>query len=962
MTSSTLSAASSKVLTKEQKSLLDLFIELEAEEARREFLDTHAGLRQPQVISHLCDEVVHRARVNLHQAEGLAAAALLLAEGIDDDYCLGRSYRATANITYLKGNYKQALSSYQRALECFGRSEHEKEGAITRSSALHNLVFLGEYEKAFAWADSARQTFERLGDKLRLARLESNLGSILFRQDRWEEAANRFRAAYGVLLDVGEPQDVAIALRNMAVCHVSLNNFLQALELYSKARDYCEENSLPVLVGEIDYNIAYLHYLRGEYTRAIHLYNETRKRCHELGERYHMALCDLDQAEIYLELNLVGEAADLAQRAFAGFDELGMGYETAKALASLAIARSREGKAFLALELLGRAREMFVSEQNRVWPALVSLYQALVLYREGRLLEAARLARSALEGFCEPLLPTKAAMCEVLLARLHGENGEYQRAFEYCRSALERVQTLDVPALKHQLYFVLGQVEEAAGDVDAALSAFRRSQGNLERIRSHLQIEELKIAFPEDRLAVYESLVDLIARRETTVEEKRASFTYIERAKSRSLADLMAFRAPALAPKSEARSDQAEHVRKLREELNWYYRQIDLQEMRGDDRSLGEVAQLRDFSRRQEDSLLRTLRELQTTDQEFSSLQEAATVDIETIRSVMPNDTQLAEYYIARGTIYLCLLDSDDLDIVPVSVASRVRELHRSLQFQLSKFRLGREYVEEYSDAIYEATQSHLEALYTELIAPVLSRLSGRHLVIVPHGFLHYLPFHALFDGEEYLIDKFLISYAPSASAYYFCCVKEVRAAQRPLILGVSDGEESRVLDEARAVSEILSDAELLLGAEANEEALRNQGQASRIVHLATHSFSRRDNPMFSAIKLGSSELNLFDLYNLSLESEIVAVSGCGRGLRAGEDGDELVGLTRGLLYAGTRSVLATFWDVKDETTLFFMRAFYRSLGSECHKLQAVSHAMRETRSRYPHPFHWAPYMLVGAP
>ncbi len=87
------------------------------------------------------------------------------------------------------------------------------------------------------------------------------------------------------------------------------------------------EHGFSLLVAEADYNVAYLHYLRGEYLRAIELYDQTRKLCAELGDGYHQALCDLDESEIYLELNLTEGGTELALDAFAAFTELGMKYE-----------------------------------------------------------------------------------------------------------------------------------------------------------------------------------------------------------------------------------------------------------------------------------------------------------------------------------------------------------------------------------------------------------------------------------------------------------------------------------------------------------------------------------------------------------------------------------------------------------------------------------------------------------
>ncbi len=948
--------------------LLEL-LELSAEE-QQDYLRSRPALLDRPLADRLLAESGARMAVDLQQARRLAATALWLAHELGDDYLRGRGQRMVANATHNQGDHQTAVGLYEEALASFARAQDEKEEAITRSSALQSLIYFGKYRRAFEWAATAKEIFERLGDRLRLARLELNLGNIFFRQDRWEEAARCYENAYLEFRRVGEPRDVATSLRNMAVCHSSLNNFMQALDLYDRARNYSEQHNLPVLVAEIDYNIAYLHYLRGGYTKAIELYQQTRETCQQIGERYHMALCDLDQSELFLELNLIEGAAELAQRAFNSLEELGVPYETAKALTFLAIAVSRAGKAFLAIEILHQAREIFVREENQTWQSLIDLYEAVVLYRAGRPLEAVRLARSALRVFSSSL-PKKAAMCEVLLARLYLENGDHERARHSCDAALKRLDDMDTPALPHQVYFVLGQIEETCGELDLAHAAYRRSQEYLEHLRSHLQVDELKIDFLKDKLSVYESLVSLTLRKdEATTSEKEFVFTCFERAKSRSLADLMSFRAHALSTTTGARSEQAELVRKLREELNWYYRQIDLQEMREGDPGREGLTQLREASRRQEDHLVRTLRELQSTDQDFSFLQEAATADLASIRANIPDDTLLVEYYLARGILYACVLGPDVLDIVPVTVASRVREMHRLLQFQLSKFQLGPDYIAEFSDAIEEATETQLRQLYDELIGPIRALLQKSNLVVIPHDFLHYVPFHALYDGERYLIDRFTISYAPSASVYYLSCTKKAAppgglgGRTEPhdgvLVLGVPDGQTHYLEAEVQAVAEVFAAPRLLVGQEASEEALKRHGEKSAVVYLATHAFHHRDNPMFSSVQLGTSELYLFDIYNLRLNAELVVLSGCGTGLGLVKNRDELVGMTRGFLYAGARSALATLWDVKDERTGLFMRSFFRHLQQGVTKPQALRQAMAEVRATHSHPYYWAPYVLVG--
>jgi CHAT domain-containing protein len=76
--------------------------------------------------------------------------------------------------------------------------------------------------------------------------------------------------------------------------------------------------------------------------------------------------------------------------------------------------------------------------------------------------------------------------------------------------------------------------------------------------------------------------------------------------------------------------------------------------------------------------------------------------------------------------------------------------------------------------------------------------------------------------------------------------------------------------------------------------------------------------------------------------------------------GDELLGLVRGLLYAGAHGVLVTLWDVHDQSTAEFMKLFYQRLQTNPDKAAAVQYATGEIRKLYPHPFYWAPFVLVG--
>jgi len=928
--------------------------------AAQALLRRNPKLHHLRTVAYLSDAVAKVIHVDLDHAERLSTAAGWLAARVGDDHGRARAMRALGNVRFSRGKYAQALGLWDEAVDLFRSRGSEIEVGRTLSNSLQALIFLGRYEEASRRALVARGLLERAGDRVCLARLDSNLANLFYRQDRFPEALELYRRAYEQFLEQGGIHDVAAALRNMAVCYISLNQFDEALASHREARAFCEKHGLLLLVVGADYNVAYLHYLRGEYTKAIELYRLARERSEKLGDAYHRALCDLDQSELYLELNLIDEGVQLATEAFEGFEALKMGYEAAKALTNLAIGAGRQGEAFRALGLFGKAREMFVREGNDVWPALIDAYRALVLQHEGRLFEARQLGEAALGFFAKSALPSKAALCELLLARIHLRMGEFRSARELCLAALGRLGVADTPEQSYRAHFLLGQVEEALGDREAAFRAYRAAHARLENLRSHLEQDELKVGFLKDKLAVYESLVTLTLAGDRRGAALEQAFAYVEQAKSRSLADLLAFRAHALPSRAKARSGLVEEVHGLRQELNWYYRQIDIAEIRPGERSPEQIEALRQTSRDRETRLLRTLRDVMAKDEEFASLQVAGTIGLEAIRSTIPDGATLVEYYEARGTILACVLTRQRLEIVPVTLASRVRHLLRLLQFQLSKFRLGPDHVRTFGAALLEAAQQHLRELHAELFAPIRDLIQGGHVIVVPHDFLHYVPFHALHDGHRFVIEDLVVSYAPSASVHHLCATKRPAYHEESLILGVPDPATPFILDEVRAVAATLPRARMLLGEEATEENLRRYGPKSRFVHIATHGLFRYDNPMFSSLQLGDSRLSLFDIYQLELRAELVTLSGCGTGLNVVEGGDELMGLVRGLLYAGAQAALVTLWDVSDQSTAEFMKRFYRRLQAGTGKAVAVREAMLDLRRDYPHPYYWAPFVLVG--
>lgn len=950
-------AASTKISCEE---LFSELAGLGTDVARRKFLLRHKVLVCSEAVKQLAALVVEKIRVDTREALSLADAGLAIAQKLRRKEDLALALRARANALYASGDNHAAVEHHEKAFKLYESLQIWNEAARTLSSSIQPLILLGEYERAFRASERARQIFTQLRETRRIASLENNVGNIFHRQDRFEEALAHYERAYKTLSEYKDWERVAITLHNMAMCLISLNDFPRSLECYQKSRELSELYGMPLLRDQADYNIAYLYYFRGEYSRAIEMLFATRRACEVTGDAYHVALCYMDLSEIYLELNLSEEAREAAGEAFQRFEKLGMGYEAAKTLANEAIAYGQQGKTVQALERFTKSREMFAKEKNLVWPWLLDLYQGLLLFHEGRYFEARRLCAGAAVFFDQTILPGKAALAHLLLARIAVEVKEPELAAKETETAIAKMGGVQTPVLAYQAHLLRGQLAQSRGDRAAALEAYRAACKFLETMRSRLHSEELKISFVKNRLQVYEALVELHLSGEPGEIPPAEAFGWMEAAKSRSMTEMIFQSGQSLPLGESGQSELVRRIRDLREELNWYYHRIEQEQLRPEESSAKRLQQLQEKTVSQENELLRTLRELPAHERENAALEAPADFSLDRLQAAIPLDTTLIEYYSTGERLVAAVVTRNRIEIIPVSVVSRVLHFLHLFRFQISKFRMGAGYAQRFERPLLQATQGHLEALHTELMAPLQDNISAKHLVFVPHGALHFLPFHALRVNDRYLCDTHTVSYAPSATVFALCQEKTGKELRNSLVMGIPDERAPEILAEVKSIASLLPHTELFVGGEATVEVLRERGATSNLLHIATHGSYRQDNPMFSSIRMGDGYLNLYDLYEMRLPSRLVTLSGCATGMSFVSAGDELLGLQRGLFCAGASSLLLSLWDVHDESTARLMQAFYENYIASQDLAGALQSAMKQLREENPHPYFWAPFVLSG--
>jgi CHAT domain-containing protein len=269
------------------------------------------------------------------------------------------------------------------------------------------------------------------------------------------------------------------------------------------------------------------------------------------------------------------------------------------------------------------------------------------------------------------------------------------------------------------------------------------------------------------------------------------------------------------------------------------------------------------------------------------------------------------------------------------------------------------------------------EELYQRLIAPLRPYIYHRRLIIVPHGELHDLPFAALRDPQtgRYLIQDFTLAYAPSASVLGFLHGNETPVAGKALVLGSPEEHDPRFgpLPAARQEAEVvgrLLGTRPLFGEQASEGRLYDLAGVD-LLHIAAHGFYEPRNPLFSRIVLApdkkhEGKLEVHEiLSDLDLSGvNLVVLSACETARGERSRGDEVMGLTRAFLYAGSPGVISTLWNIDDEASAALMEDLYRHLLSGA----SVADALREAQlgllreGDYKDPYFWAAFSLTGDP
>lgn len=525
----------------------------------------------------------------------------------------------------------------------------------------------------------------------------------------------------------------------------------------------------------------------------------------------------------------------------------------------------------------------------------------------------------------------------LMRAKALTELGEVAEAKRVWEQLLLAPRLKDIGDLHWIALFERGRIAEAEGDYARAVALLQDAVEVIERQRATINTEASKIGFIGDKQAAYARLISVLIKQGRATD----AFDYVERSKSRALVDMLASKKD-----FSSRAIDAERARRLLAELD----AADLaSRVQSDAANQGDKAP---GSR----VLELTRNQMAQSAPDLAALVTVTSLPIDELKLLVANDEVLVEYYYQQKEMFVFLVDHQRLQVFALDATNlegKVRELRSSLEHIGS-----------------DEWQATAEGLYERLWKPIEASTSGKNVTIIAHGALHYLPFSILRrpDGEL-LIDHVGLRFLPSASVLKFLHPASGGRQGKLLAFGNPDLGDMKLNlpfaeDEARKLAGLFPDSRLLTRKDASETAFRRVGGIFSRIHFATHGAFQPEKPLNSGLFLAKDEendgiLSVGELYSMSLDADLVTLSACETGLGRVANGDDVVGLTRGFLYAGSRSIVASLWSVDDRATSVLMENFYQNL-QRLSKREALRRAQIATREQFRHPFFWAAFQLTG--
>ena len=919
----------------------------------RRFLESPQQSRQ-ELISKSADddlllgvieELESLVRDDAHGATMVANEIESIAPRVGRGGMAARALRTQVAAESVLGKFPDAIKTARRARTYAQEAGNHVEAARALIAAMQPMCSTGKMDEALTNGTQARSELMSLDEPELAARADLNLANILKAQGRPAQAIVHLEQVLALLEDQDPIQPHA--LNALGECLTLDHQLDSAEQAYEKALGQLESQSFEaaVVIG----NRAEIASRQGRFQTALAYFNEATSRCEALGIRPHLCRMKVEFAEVLESCGLFQDSHDSLLQTIPELEELELLQELATGRHALGRVQIKLGNSTAAVETLDGARKDFLALENVRCADRALLTSVEACIHEERLLEAAT-RLSIIDPAGEDLLiQAMRTFHHSLLAQADGNPVE---ALQHAEAAVRKADELGLRPLRNESKAWRAHLLLESGQRDRAITESIAVVQEINRIRGEFNSQRYRAAFlSNNRLAHQTAIRGLVAKGDP--DSLATAFEITEQARNRGLIErlLQQLPDPALSPAEDPK------ISEMKRSLNALYKSLEQDGFREQRRSARSTRQYEiDVLEKKLESLI------EVTQLSAPAIDHPLT--FEEITSELPQDTLLIEYVLCADEFTVFTIGSGEISAQALPAdPSELTELVAQLHFQCRR-RLRGNVGPRIERSMYQTTLGILQELYNLLLRPI-EKLVGEYsrVVVIPQGALSGIPFHALHDGDEFIIDRHDLSISASAAI-------AIRTASSPmrgcgtLIATVGDELAPSIDHEGVEVARMHSAHRPTLHLredQATSDRIRQALSSVEFAHIACHARFMPDSPRSSGLKLHDRWFTIRDVHELLQTPPVVVLSGCETGLHPAEGADELLGLTRGFAAGGTRAVVASLWSVNDNTSTKLMSDMHSQLAG-IHDIgsgavtRSLCHAQRELRKQHEHPAFWAPF------
>ncbi|HEX7344509.1 MAG TPA: CHAT domain-containing tetratricopeptide repeat protein [bacterium] len=840
-------------------------------------------------------------------------SALLAYRQLNDRANEAAILKKMGGLYYDLDSLDQALSAWQSALDLFRDLRRQGDEAEILKSTGWIYDDFADYPAARRAYEQSLSLARQLGDLKLQGQCLNNLGVVFNNLSDYPQALEHYQQSLQIRRQVNDLKGEATTLNNIGMVYDAMTQHRRSLEFYQQSltnfRQLGDEDGEGRVLGNI--GVAYKELT--DFPKALEYYRQSLEIKKRLENRRGEAITLNNIGIVYDLLFDPQRALQYYQRSLDISRELSDRKGEGETLDNIGIAWKALGDCPRALEHLQQALAIKLELGDKQG-------EGITLSNLGAVHEDLGNYSRALEYYLQDLQicverNDQSGRCITLAAigNLHARKAEYAEALKVAQEALEIALELQNESNLRLAYSTIGQIYFTLNRDSLAVASFTKALALYEKARGRLKVESQKSGYARGAGDIYEGMILALWRMGDAVK----AYDYAERCRSRAFLDLLA---TADLKVGESRIEQYLH----------------------EDQHAGSA---------------RTSRVEDRPELEVASPVTAQAATLRQVQEMLGHGTALLEYFVAADRTLAWLIASDEVQTAELPIG------RQKLTEDVKGFR----------DAIINsgAVEKRSKRLYETLLTPVWGKNRIRDLIIVPHDILHYLPFQALRSPSgEYWADSLRIRYLPSASTLKFLKASQQPKGQKLLALGNPATSRDAISaipfaeDEIETLAHLYPQSEIFEKEGASEARFKTLASGYDLLHLACHSDLDAAYPLYSSLLLApgsgqDGELYVHEIFTLDLKAKLVVLSACQTGVGRLTSGDELVGLARAFINAGVPSVVASLWRVEDRSTAFLMERFYEHLKT-ADTAQALNQAQQDTRRKYPHPYSWAGFVLLG--